>query len=244
MKRKTAIITGASRGIGKACAQVLAEQGYDLVLTCNKNVEMLNNLSNELKDKYHIQVLNICGDISDYSFVESMFEKIADFTETIDVLINNAGIAHMGLLSDMSIDEWNRIINTNLTSVFACSKLAIPRMLKNGGGKIINISSIWGLYGASYEVAYSATKGGIDSLTRALGKELAPSNIQANVIACGVIDTDMNSVVDEESMNEIKEDIPAGRLGTPEEVAKMALQLIESPSYLTGQIIQFDGGYI
>ncbi|MCR5271825.1 MAG: SDR family NAD(P)-dependent oxidoreductase [Lachnospiraceae bacterium] len=244
MKRKTAVITGASRGIGAACAKVLASHGYDLILNCISNEKMLNELSDDLKNRYGVQILIVCGDVSDYSFVERMFEEISAFTDTIDVLINNAGIAHLGLLSDMSIEEWNRLISTNLTSVFSCSKFAIPIMLKAGSGKIINISSIWGLYGASYEVAYSATKGGIDSFTRALAKELAPSDIQVNAIACGVIDTDMNRSIDEESLELLREEIPAGRFASADEVAEMVFSVITSPSYLTGQIIQFDGGYI
>lgn len=244
MKRKTALITGASRGIGAATAIALAKEGYDLILNCNKSKDKLLELADELHDTYHVQVLAICGDVSDFDFVSTMFNRVSEFTDTLDVLINNAGVAFFGLLSDMTIDEWNRLISTNLTSVFSCSKFAIPLMLKSGYGKIINISSVWGLYGASLEVAYSATKGGIDSFTKALAKELAPSNIQVNAIACGVIDTDMNSCLDDDTLSELAEEIPAGRLGTPEEVADMVLGIINSPAYLTGQIIQFDGGFI
>jgi len=244
MKRRTALITGASRGIGNAVAKKLAKEGYDLVLNCRNNIDSLAALAEELRNDYHIQVLTIQGDVGNYDFVCSMYEEINTFCDGLDILINNAGIAHIGMLQDTTIDEWNSLINTNLTSVFACSKLAIPGMLKAGGGNIVNISSIWGLYGASCEVAYSATKGGIDSFTKALAKELAPSGIKVNAIACGIIDTDMNKCVDEESMAELVESIPAGRLGSPDEVADMVFQVVTSPSYLTGQIIQFDGGFI
>jgi len=244
MKRKTALITGASRGIGNAIAEKLAYNGYDLVLNCKNNIDSLSKTAEDLKERYHIQVLTIQGDVGNYDFVCEMFNEINNFCDGLDVLVNNAGIAHIGMLQDTTIDEWNALINTNLSSVFACSKLAIPGMLKIGGGNVVNISSIWGLYGASCEVAYSATKGGIDSFTKALAKELAPSNIKVNAVACGVIDTDMNKCVDEESMAELIESIPAGRLGTPSEVADMVYQIICSPLYLTGQVIQFDGGFI
>ena len=144
----------------------------------------------------------------------------------------------------MTIDEWNRIIGVNLTSVFSASKLALPHMIHQKSGKILNISSIWGNVGASCEVAYSACKGGINSFTRALAKELAPSSIQVNAIACGAIDTEMNQFLDEEERNALLEEIPAGRMGRAEEVGKLAYQLGSENSYLTGQIIQLDGGWI
>ena len=144
----------------------------------------------------------------------------------------------------MSITEWNNIINTNLSSVFFTSKCIIPEMIKKHSGKIINISSVWGNVGASCEVAYSACKGGINSFTKALGKELAPSNIQVNAIACGCIDTSMNSCFSEEERQELADEIPAGRFGKPEEVAHLALQLATGNEYLTGQIVTLDGGWI
>ena len=162
----------------------------------------------------------------------------------MDVLINNAGISYIGLLTDMSIDDWNRIVSTNLTSVFSTSRLAIPHMVHEKKGKIINISSVWGIAGASCEVAYSATKSGIHGLTRALAKELAPSNIQVNAIACGVIDTEMNGRLNEEERQDLMDEIPSGRFADPEEVAELALKLTDTPAYMTGQIIGIDGGFI
>ena len=147
-------------------------------------------------------------------------------------------------MQDTSLDDWNRIISTNLTSAFLFSKYAIPFMLQNGQGKIINLSSSWGVVGASFETAYSASKSGLNGLTRALAKELAPSNIQVNAIACGVIDTEMNQSLSIEEIESLKENIPAGRLGTSQEVAAMILQLASASSYLTGQVIGFDGGWI
>ena len=173
-----------------------------------------------------------------------MFEAICALGESIDILLNNAGISHIGLLQDMSIEEWNQVLNTNLTSAFSCSKYAIPDMITRKQGKIINISSIWGCSGASCEVAYSASKGGLNLFTQALAKELAPSNIQVNAIACGVINTRMNACFDAEERSELENEIPAGRFAAPSEVADFVQQLIDAPSYLTGQIISFDGGYL
>ena len=176
---------------------------------------------------------------SSFSFIESCFSKI----DHLDILINNAGISYIGLLSEMSPDEWDRVISTNLSSVFYTSKCAIPLMLQEHCGKIINISSVWGNVGASTEVAYSASKGGLNAFTKALAKELAPSNIQVNAIACGVIDTEMNSCFNKEEMDSLIEEIPSDRLGRPEEVAQMVLRLLDSPAYLTGQVITLDGGW-
>ena len=162
----------------------------------------------------------------------------------LDVLVNNAGISHFGLLSDMSDEEWQTVMDTNLSSAFYCCREAIPYMISKKQGRIINISSMWGVAGASCEAAYSASKAGLNGLTQSLAKELAPSNIQVNAIACGVIDTEMNARLNEEEQNALKEEIPAGRFGTPEEVAKLALLLAEAPAYLTGQIIRMDGGLI
>lgn len=236
---KTAFISGASRGIGKAIAFSLAKLGYDLHLTCHTNEALLLQLKKELEDTYSIQCSCYVGDISSYEFVESVFTNI----ETVDVLINNAGISHIGLLTDMSVDEWYRVLNTNLSSAFYTCKFAVNNMLRRHEGKIINISSVWGAVGASMEVAYSASKGGLNTFTKALAKELAPSNIQVNAIACGVIDTDMNRCFDESEREALIEEIPACRMGTPEEVSALVCQLIEAPSYLTGQIITLDGGW-
>ncbi len=172
--------------------------------------------------------------------MQQVLKQIPD----VDVLVNNAGISYVGLLTDMSYLEWQQVINTNLSSCFITCKHVIPSMVSKKNGKIINISSVWGNVGASMEVAYSASKGGMNSFTKALAKELAPSNIQVNAIACGVIDTDMNKCFREEDMEALIEEIPADRIGKAEEVAKLALQLCIGNEYLTGQIITLDGGWI
>jgi len=238
--KKTAFITGASRGIGLEIAKVLAKEGYDLYLTCHKSKEQLEALANSLSKEYQTECQLFIGDISDASFVADCFKNIA----SLDVLVNNAGIAHIGLLTDMSVADWHKVIDTNLSAAFYTSHGAIPLMLQKHSGKIINISSVWGNVGASMEVAYSASKGGLNSFTKALAKELAPSNIQVNALACGVIDTDMNRCFSEEDMSILIEEIPADRLGSPKEVADMVLALINAPAYLTGQIITLDGGWI
>lgn len=233
------LITGASRGIGKACANLFAAHGYDLYLCCHANSDLLLKLANELMDNYNITCQTFVGDISDPRFVQTMFRSIS----SLDILINNAGQSYLGLLQDMSPEEWNRIIAVNLNSCFLTCKSAIPLMLASGQGRIINVSSIWGSTGGSMEVAYSASKGGVNSFTRALAKELAPSNIQVNAAAFGMIETDMNSHFSSEDLSLIRSEIPADRIGSPEEAADLILQLAQSPTYLTGQIITMDGGW-
>jgi len=237
--RKNVLITGASRGIGKAIAEAFAADGCDLILTCSNTLPDLQSLADRLNHQYGISCVALQGNMGNYADVEKIFRHIS----SLDVLINNAGISHVGLLSDMTVEEWQRIMAVNLDSLFYTSKLAIPLMLQKHEGHIINISSVWGTMGASMEVAYSASKGGVNTFTKALAKELAPSNIQVNAIACGVIDTSMNSCFSPEDLDALRAEIPADRLGSPEEVAQLALQLANSPSYMTGQIITIDGGW-
>lgn len=234
------LITGASRGIGRAITKACAPFFDKMLLVCQKSEAELLSLINELEKDYPVTCIPFIGDIGNPDFVSAVFRNVTQ----IDAVINNAGISHIGLLSDMSLEEWHSVINTNLNSVFYTSRLAIPYMVKRHKGKIINISSIWGNAGASMEVAYSASKGGVNSFTKALAKELAPSSIQVNAIACGVIDTDMNRCFTKEERDMIIEDIPADRMGTAEEVAKTVLFLLDAPAYLTGQIITLDGGYL
>lgn len=244
MKAKCIWITGASRGIGAAIARKFAREGWNLALTCIHSKEKLLSLKEELEHTYHITCYTFVGDMGDYETVQACLQGILETFGHVDVLVNNAGISHIGLFTDLTPEEWQKILQTNLTSVFYCSKLALPSMLQKKSGHIINVSSVWGCVGASCEVAYSATKGGINALTQALAKELAPSGISVNAIACGAIDTDMNSCFSKEERAELEEEIPAGRFGMPEEVADLAWKLSQSSSYLTGQIIRLDGGWI
>lgn len=236
---KTALVTGASRGIGLSIATILAQNGYHLHLTCKNSYKQLLDVAKSLSETYNITCQAHKTDMSNFAEVWTLFSNM----DSLDVLINNAGISHIGLLQDTTVDEWQKVIDTNLSSVFFTSKMAIPKMLENKSGAIINISSIWGDVGASMEVAYSASKGGVNAFTKALAKELAPSNIAVNAISCGVIDTDMNKCFSKNEMAALIEEIPANRLGTPQEVAELTLQLIDSPKYLTGQVISINGGF-
>jgi 3-oxoacyl-[acyl-carrier protein] reductase len=242
--KKIALITGASRGIGAALAKEFARAGYHLALCCHHSTDLLEALSQKLQKQYRIRTLCFGGDVGDYRFVREMVDQTLATFGQIDVLMNNAGISYIGLLTDMEITDWNRIVATNLTSVFSTCRCVVPSMVAAKSGQIINISSVWGNVGASCEVAYSACKGGINSFTRALGKELAPSNIQVNAIACGMIDTDMNRCFSEEERLALVDEIPAGRMGTPEEVAAFALSLTKAGAYVNGQVLSFDGGWI
>ena len=236
---KTALITGASRGIGRATAEVFAAQGFSLVLTCLNSIDLLTEISEQLQKKHNISCKAIQADMGCEEDVTSLFEQITH----LDVLVNNAGIAHIGLLTDMTSEQWHKVMAVNLDSCFYTCRAAIPLMLQNHSGRIINVSSVWGSQGASMEVAYSASKGGINAFTRALAKELAPSNIQVNAVACGVIDTDMNACLSLEDRADLQAEIPADRLGTPEEAARLILQIAQAPEYMTGQIITMDGGW-
>lgn len=243
MPRKTVLVTGASRGIGKAIAVKFAKKGYNVAISCIHSQERLQQTKKEIEG-YQVSCLSYLGDMGDMKCCQELFEQIRVQFGGVDVLVNNAGISYIGLLQDMSSQDWERMLHVNLTSVFNCCKLAIPYMVRRKQGKIVNISSVWGNVGASCEAAYSATKGGINALTRALAKELAPSNIQVNAVACGAIDTEMNQWMEEDELIALVDSIPAGRLGKAEEVADLVYHLGYKEGYLTGQVIGLDGGWI
>lgn len=243
MTQKSAFITGASRGIGRSIALLFASHGWHVYINCNTSVAQIQQVKEEI-DSLPCGSCNILiGDVGNPDEVKDMFQTISK-KGAIDLLVNNAGIAHIGLLSEMTDQEWNRVIQTNLSSVFYCCRAAVTHMVSRKHGKIINISSMWGTAGASCEAAYSAAKSGVHGLTKALAKELAPSNIQVNAIACGVIDTQMNSQLTEQEKLDLAYEIPAGRFAVPDEVAALVWDLANGHAYLTGQIIGFDGGYL
>lgn len=244
MTEKNVLITGASRGIGRSTAILFAQNGYHVFLNCNKSVEELKQVQEEIEKHHPKAVTLVPGNVGNPSDVRSIFGEIYSHCDSLDVLINNAGIAHIGLLMDLTDEEWQQIIDTNLSSVFYCCREAVPKMVSKKSGRIINISSMWGTVGASCEAAYSASKSGIHGLTRALAKELAPSDISVNAIACGVIDTVMNAQLDKAERQSLAEEIPAGRFCRPEEIAEVIWQTVNTPAYMTGQIIGVDGGYI
>lgn len=240
MNRKV-LITGASRGIGRGIASAFAKEGDDLFLLCRNNIEDLESFARDLERDNGIKVKTFKCDVGDYDSLRDVFLQIDD----IDIVVNNAGVAWIGLLTDMDVSDWKNLMSTNLDSLFYTCKLAVPRMVQKQRGRIINISSVWGNVGASCEVAYSASKGGVNSFTRALAKELAPSNISVNAIACGVIDTDMNRQhLSKEDLEELREEIPMDRLGSTDEVAHLVLKVADAPVYMTGQVITIDGGWI
>ena len=244
----TIIITGASRGIGRALAHRYAAPGVNLAICCLHREEDLRETEKLLQEKGAF-VYAALGDVGDYAFAEAFAGEAQRLFGPPDLLINNAGISWVGLFSEMRPEDWDKVIRTNLTSVYNMTSQVLPDMIHRKAGQILNISSVWGEAGASCEVAYSAAKGGMNALTRALAKELAPSGIAVNAIACGAIDTEMNHFLTDEELLSLTDEIPAGRLGKAEEVAELAYRITgqNAPGatpYLTGQVITFDGGWI
>lgn len=236
------LVTGASRGIGKEISLTFATHGHNLVILSKNNEERLKSTAAEI-ESYGVKCLSFLTDVSDYDSVLLLKQQLHKNGISVSTIINNAGISFFGPLQDTSVREWNQIINTNLSSCFYICKTFLDGMIQKKQGHILNISSVWGNVGASCEVAYSASKGGINAFTKALAKELAPSGISVNAIACGAIDTDMNSRLSEEERKELEYEIPCGRMGTVSEVARLAYSIACSDSYLTGQIITLDGGW-
>ena len=244
MKSQGAVITGASRGIGAATAERFAAEGWNLALSCVHSSEKLEQLAEYLHDAYGVTCLTYTGDMGEEEAVREFFRKTECTFGDVNVLVNNAGISRVGLLESMPLSQWEEVMRTNVTSVFLCTKAVIPLMLRRKSGSIINISSVWGCVGASCEAAYSASKGAVNALTQAVAKELAPSGIAVNAVACGAIDTDMNACFSPEEKEEIAEEIPAGRFGLPREAADLIWTVAAQSPYLTGQIIRLDGGWI
>ena len=239
---KTVLITGASRGIGRCIAENLAKDGYTVIANYNKSKQQALKLQNDLKEQgYNIEIIK--ADVSKKEEVKNMIEYITNKFGNIDILINNAGIAKLQMFCDVTDDDWDEMINTNLKSAFYCTQMVLPGMIHKKRGCIINISSIWGQVGASCETIYSISKAGVDAMTKSLAKELGPSNIRVNSIAPGVIDTDMNSKIDDEIKKQIENETPLGKIGKPIDIYKCAKWLIED-EFTTGQIVSVNGGYV
>lgn len=237
---KTVLITGGSRGIGKAMVYAFARAGYNVLLNFNKSEGLANEIASEFSN------VKIYGaDVGNQENVIHMIEYAKEHFGGIDILINNAGVSCSGLFQDLQTNEWEKLMNVNLTGVYNCSKAVLPEMIAKKQGKIINISSVWGMVGASNEVAYSASKAGVIGLTKALAKEVGPSNIQVNCIAPGIIMTDMVSDYSMDELNAITDEIPLGRIGSTSDVADLALFLAsDSANYITGQIFSPNGGWV
>ena len=239
---KVAIVTGASRGIGREIAKSLAKHNIKVIANYNNSEEKAIELKKELESE-GIIIDIIKADVSKREEIKNLIQYAIENYGKIDILINNAGISEYKLFTDETDEDWNRVINTNLYSAFATSQEVIPNMIKNKNGCIINISSVWGMVGASMEVLYSVSKAGIDGLTKALAKELGPSNIRVNAIAPGIVDTDMCKNFTKEELEDIKEEIPLERIGKVEDISKCINWLIDD-NYTTGQIISINGGWI
>ncbi len=235
---KTVLITGGSRGIGRASALLFAQKGYDVIICYQKDEASAEAVAKETGG------IAICADVADSVAVEKLFDTIKQKHPRLDVVINNAGIAQQKLFTDITEQEWDRMFDVNIKGVFNICKHAVPMMIHEKQGCIINVSSIWGMVGASCEVHYSASKAAVEGFTKALAKELGPSGITVNCVAPGVIETEMNKNLSPECLNELADETPLCRIGKPEEVAELMLFLAESGSFITGQIISPNGGFV
>lgn len=244
MNRKTAIVTGGSRGIGRSISENLAREGYNVVINYRSSEQNAEELKERLlSEGFSVDIFR--ADVSVACEAESLIEFAKMRFGGLDVLVNNAGIAEIKLFTDITDEDWDKMIRTNLNSVFYCSKHALKYMLPQKSGKIINISSIWGLIGASCEVHYSVTKAGIIALTKSLAKELGPSNIHVNCVAPGVIDTDMNGGFSEEELRDITSEIPMMKMGLPQDIAEAVLFFASDKSnFITGQVLSPNGGSV
>ena len=242
--KKTVLITGSSRGIGRAIAELFAENNYNVIINYLNSEVDANVLVSSLSRQGH-SVMAIRADVANIDQVKAMFDQGIVSFGAIDVLVNNAGFAQQKLFSDIKENEWDRMMDVHVKGVFNCCQCVLPNMISRKQGKIINISSIWGMTGASCEVHYSTAKAAVIGFTKALAKELGPSNIQVNCVAPGIIETAMNDSLDENERNMLREETPLMRFGTPVEVASAVLYLAsENANFLTGQVLSPNGGLV
>ena len=242
--KSTALVTGASRGIGRAIAVRLAREGYAVCINYLEHKEAAESLAAELLAQGH-QAIAVCADVADRNAVQSMVKTVEQTFGQVTLLVNNAGISRQGLFQDMDDETWNRSFAVNVNGARNTIQAVLPQMISKKSGCIVNISSIWGLRGASCEVAYACTKAALIGLTRSLALELAPSQIRVNAVAPGCIETDMVRMLGEETRSMLVEETPMGRLGTPEDIANtVAFLASEQASFLTGQVLTVDGGFI
>ena len=238
----TLLITGASHGVGRALAVACAQSGRysKIILNGGSDTAALEDTARRVSAAGDLVCAADTGDVSDLAYVQSLRDRFGP----VDTLVNNAGISRVGLLTDMTPEEWDRVLRVNVTSLYNTCHTYVPDMIRLGGGQILNVSSVWGLCGASCEVAYSSSKGAVNAFTQALAKELAPSHIRVNAIALGIIGTRMNAHLTETETAEIRDQIPAGYIASPEEAAQAMLRLLDMPEYFNGEIVRFDGCWI
>lgn len=242
--KKTVLVTGSSRGIGQAIAELFAEKGMNVVFNYCVNKEKAQHIINKLRKK-NITAVAVKADVSNRYEVNEMVKKIGEIFGDIDILVNNVGIAQQKMFKDITEDEWDKMFDVNVKGMYNCIQAVLPSMVKKKEGKIINISSIWGLTGASCEVHYSASKAAVIGLTKALAKELGPSNIQVNCVAPGVIKTDMLSDFSKQDIESLKDETPLGIIGLPIDIAKVVYFLAsKDANFITGQIISPNGGFV
>ena len=240
--RRVALITGGSRGIGAACVRLFAEKGWAVVFLYRSREEAANALVEELR-ACGLDVAGYRCDVSDEEQVQAVLGEILRLYHRVDVLVNNAGVAHIGLFTDMTETDWQRVFDTNVGGIFRVTQAVLPGMISRRQGSVVNISSMWGETGASCEVAYSAAKAAVIGFTKALAKEVGPSGVRVNCVSPGLIDTDMNVELDEAALRELADETPLGRVGTAEEVAQAVLYLAEEgASFITGQVLGVNGG--
>ena len=241
---KTAVITGASGGIGSAIAAKLASDGYNTILNYNKSQSKAEKLCEHLVSQ-GFNAVTFKADVSQSEEADALIAFAAKEFGSADILVNNAGIAQQKLFTDITDEDYDRMFNSNVRSVFNCCRAALPYMIHNKWGRIVNISSMWGVCGASCEVHYSASKAAVIGLTKALAREVSPSGITVNCIAPGLIDTPMNAALDKETIKSLCEETPAGRIGTPDDIASaVSFFVSDGASFTTGQVLSVDGGFI
>jgi len=235
---KTVLITGASRGIGAACAKAFAAAGDRVIINYKSSHDQAEALAKELGG------IAICADVADKTQVKAMFQEITDRFGKVDILVNNAGFAQLAMFDALSDEDWQAMLQVTLSGAFYCIREALPAMIHQKSGSIINISSMWGICGASCEVAYSTAKAGLIGMTKALAKEVGPSGISVNCVAPGAIATDMSQALTEETIHALCQETPLGRLGTAEEIANTVLFLAKGEHFITGQVISPNGGLV
>jgi len=242
--KRTAIVTGGSRGIGAAAALLLARNGWRVAVGCLHNLEKAQALCARLEAE-GLEAFPFRGDVASVSEMEAFARAVLDRWGQIDLLVNNAGIAQQKLFTDVTEEEWDRIFAVNAKGLYACCRAVVPHMVRRHAGNVINVSSIWGQVGASCEVPYSAAKAAVIGFTKALAKELGPSGIRVNCLSPGVIATEMNAALDPETLDALREETPLGAIGSPEDAARAILWLAgEDSAFVTGQVIGVNGGFV